>query len=43
MQKRNEEVQTTRRDFIRTTGAVGAGLYLGGVANAADSKPVKLE
>ncbi|MCA9438286.1 MAG: DegT/DnrJ/EryC1/StrS family aminotransferase, partial [Candidatus Omnitrophica bacterium] len=43
MQKRNEEVQTTRRDFIRKTGAMGAGLYLGGVANAADSKPVKLE
>jgi len=39
----NEGKQSTRRDFLRTTGAIGAGLYLTGASKAGHSNPAKLE
>ena len=35
--------QTTRRDFIRTAGAAGAGLYLSGVSQPGKASAAKLE
>jgi dTDP-4-amino-4,6-dideoxygalactose transaminase len=44
MMKTKESIaQTTRRDFIRTAGAVGAGLYLSGVSQPGKASAAKLE